>query len=37
VNFWCETRMEHGENDTFMNYMKNLMNQTLLTTLKLKD
>jgi hypothetical protein len=29
--------MEHGENDTAMNYMKHLMNQTLLLTSKLKD
>jgi hypothetical protein len=29
--------MEHGENDTIMNYMKNSMTQTLLITLKLKD
>ena len=35
--FWSETRTEHGEKDTAMNYMKHLTNQTLLLTLKLKD
>ena len=29
--------MEHGEKETPMNYTKNLMNQTLLLTSKLKD
>jgi hypothetical protein len=30
-------RMEHDEKDTTMNYIKYLMNQTLLLTSKLKD
>ena len=30
-------RMKHGEKDKTMNYLKNLMNKTLLITSKLID